>query len=239
MLLLEGMEASYVDLADETHLEFAYVRRFRDVIDTTVPMRASLTALHVGGGACSLARYLAATRREARSEVYEYDELVADVARRQLALHTGPRLRLRVGDARELIGRRPDGSADVVVGDAFVDGLVPAHLATVEFARDLARVLRPQGFYLLNVIDAAPQRISRRVAATLLEVFPQLSLVAPHRVLAGRSVGNLVFVASRLPLSLDRVRVGAARDGEPTDVLPRGEVAWYAAGARPLADAVP
>jgi spermidine synthase len=231
------MEASYVDLADAEHLEFSYVRRIRDVVDVVFPVRRPLRVVHVGGGGGTYARYLAATRTESRSELIEVDPLVVDVARRHLGLQSSPRLKVHQGDARTRVVGRLDASADVVVGDAFVDGLVPAHLATEEFTRHVARVLADGGLYVLNVIDAPPQYIARRIAATLLGVFPEVALLAAHRVFRGRDVGNLVFVCSSTEVPLDRLRVRAARDGEPTDVVGTDEVRFYAAGAKPFTDA--
>jgi hypothetical protein len=235
-LFLEGMEASYVDLAQPEHLEFSYVRRIRDVVDAFFPVREPLRAVHVGGGGGTFARYLAASRTESRSELIEVDPLVVDVARRHLGLQSGPRLKVHLGDARTRVAGRTDASADVVIGDAFVDGLVPAHLATAEFAAQVSRVLVPEGVYVLNVIDAPPQYIARRIAATLLGVFPEVALVAAHRVFRGRDVGNLVFVCATRPVPLDRLRTRAARDGEPTDVVGTDEVRFYAAGAKPFTD---
>ena len=236
MVLLGGMEASYVDIADPAHLEFSYLRRIRDAIDAGHPHRAELDVVHIGGAGCALARHLAATRPACRNEVLEYDPRVAAMARRVLGVHNTARLRLRVTDARPALEAKPDASVDVVVGDAFVDGLVPAHLSTVEFAETVARVLRPGGLYALNVIDAPPLRISRAIAATLLRVFDEVALVAPPRVLRGRTLGNLVFCATAAPLALDTLRVRAARDGEPTEVLHREGVTYFAAGAHPLHD---
>jgi spermidine synthase len=236
-LYLEGMEASYVDLADAEHLEFSYVRRIRDVVDAVFPVRRPLRVVHVGGGGGTYARYLAATREVSHSELIEVDPLVVDVARRHLGLQSSPRLRVHQGDARTRLVGRSDASADVVVGDAFVDGLVPAHLATAEFAGQVARVLTDDGLYVLNVIDAPPQYIARRIASTLLGVFPEVALLAAHRVFRGRDVGNLVFVCSSSVVPLDRLRVRAARDGEPTDVVGTDEVTFYAAGAQPFTDA--
>jgi spermidine synthase len=235
-LFLEGMEASYVDLSSAEHLEFSYVRRIRDVVDAVFPVRDPVRVVHIGGGGGTYARYVAATRAESRSELIEVDPRVVDVARRHLGLQSSPRLKVHLGDARTRVSGRTDASADVVVGDAFIDGLVPAHLATAEFAAEVARVLAPGGLYVLNVVDAPPQYISRRIATTLLGVFPEVALVASHRVFSGRSVGNLVFVASAAPVPLDRLRVRAARDGEPTDVVGTDEVRFYAAGAKPFTD---
>jgi spermidine synthase len=167
MVFLDGHESSYVDLADPTHLEFSYVRRMGDVIDLLRPARQPIDVLHVGGGGFTLPRYVAATRPRSRQVVFEYDAELVRIAREHLALAPSPGLRVRVGDARVRLAERPDASADVVVGDAFDGVAVPAHLATLEFAREIRRVLRPDGVYLLNVIDCPPLRVSRAEAATL------------------------------------------------------------------------
>lgn len=236
LVLLSGMEASYVDIAEPAYLEFAYLRRIRDAVDTRWPPRAELDVLHLGGAGCALARCFAATRPNTRNEVLEYDERVLAMARRVLGVHNTPRLRLRHAEARSVLESRPNGNVDVVVGDAFVDGLVPAHLATVEFARTVRRVVRSDGLYALNVVDAPPARISRRIGATLGAVFPWVAAVAPHRVLAGRGLGNIVFLSAAAPVDLDRVRIRAARDGEPTDVVTGDEFAHFTAGARLVQD---
>ena len=52
------------------------------------------------------------------------------VAREHLGLRATPRLRVKVGDAAELIATRPERSADLVIGDAFDGPDVPAQLST-------------------------------------------------------------------------------------------------------------
>ena len=59
------MEASYVDLADPSHLEFDYMRWMRIVLRAARARRV----LHVGGGGCALARALAAEDPGGRQEV--------------------------------------------------------------------------------------------------------------------------------------------------------------------------
>src|SRR5436309_4208111 len=61
-LLLDGTAQSHVDLDDPTHLEFEYVRRLAHVADLAAAPTAPLRVLHLGGGAWTLARYVAATR---------------------------------------------------------------------------------------------------------------------------------------------------------------------------------
>jgi spermidine synthase len=236
MLFLDGHESSYVDLSHPTHLEFSYVRRIGDVLDLVRPPRQPIEVLHIGGGGFTLPRYVAATRPRSRQHVYEYDGGLVQVAREHLGLRPIAGLKVRVGDARRRLEERPDASADVVIGDAFDGVLVPPHLATVEFAAEVRRVLRPEGIYVLNVIDCPPLRVSRAEAATLLAVFGSVALTADRDLLRERDAGNVVFVASEGPLPLDPLRRSAARGQFPEDLLDREAVARFAGRAPAVRD---
>src|SRR3954452_17759854 len=112
-LLRHGdMDASYVDLADPRHLEFDYLRRMCDVVEALRARRV----VHVGGGACALARALAASDRERRQEVVEVDADVLAFAREHLGLRRAPGLRVRHGDGGAFLATRRDGRADGVLG---------------------------------------------------------------------------------------------------------------------------
>ena len=214
-LVLNSARHSYVDLNDPRHLEFAYVRWIGAVTDVLRPARAPITALHVGGGGFTIPEYVAATRAGSDQLVLELDGGLVRLDREKLGLHTGPRLRVRVGDARVGLAERPSGVYDLVVGDAFGYLVVPWHLATREMAADVARVLRPDGIYAQNVIDYPPDRFIRAEVATVAAAFPYVALIAPRDAIDGRTGSNFVIVASRSPLPLERlrVRVGDARVG--------------------------
>ena len=209
-LLLDGREAGEVDLADPRRLAFAYMRRIADLIDAFRPPGTALDALHVGGGACALARYVEATRPRSRQLVFELDAGVVALAREHLGLRASPRLRVRVGDAAELVRARPDRSADLVIGDAFDGPDVPARLSGPEFAAQVRRVLRPAGVYALNVIDLPPLDAVRAHAAVLGDAFAHLARIAPPGVLRGRAPGNVVLLASGAPLPLVALRRAAS-----------------------------
>jgi spermidine synthase len=237
LLLVDGQESSYVDLEDPTNLDFAYVRRIGDLLDLHAPAGAPLHVVHVGGGGFTLPRYVAATRPGSRSLTFERDGGLVDVAREALGLRTSARMRVRVGDGRELLGALPGRSADAVVVDAFDGPLVPAHLATVEFAREMRRVLRAGGLCVLNVIDIPPLEFARAGAATLLAAFGHGAILAPRRLLHGREGGNVVLAASSRELPLAGLRERAARADQPEAVLAGPELVAFTGGARPMTDA--
>ena len=92
-LLLDGREAGEIDLDDPRRLAFGYMRRIADLIDAFRPSGSAVDVLHVGGGACALPRYVAATRPHSRQIVWEIDPGVVALAKE----HLGVRLKIRVG----------------------------------------------------------------------------------------------------------------------------------------------
>src|SRR5918992_4199821 len=202
-LWLDITRHSYVDLHDPRHLELRYARNFADVIAAAGPSDAparSFDALHIGGGGVTMPGYLTAVYPRSRHVVFELDPELVDLSRKRLALVTGPDLRVEVGDARLLTRRLSDDSQDVVVGDAFGDLSVPWHLTTEEFLTDVRRVMRPDGVYVLNLIDYTPLRFARAETATLAAVFSHVAVLAPPSLLAGDQGGNFVLAASDRPL---------------------------------------
>jgi spermidine synthase len=206
LLVLNSAWHSYVDLADPTHLEFAYTQWLGAVADVLAPAGRALEAVHLGGGGFTMPRYLTATRPGTRNEVYEIDGELVELGRRELDVRLGPELRARIGDARMLIGERPDRSADLVIGDAFGHLVVPWHLATREMAAEIRRVVRPGGIYAQNVIDHPPLRFIRAEVATVAAEFPHVALIASPAAIAGEQKANFVIVASDAPLPLEALR---------------------------------
>src|SRR3954454_24085753 len=74
MLLVNGTPQSHVDLEDPTHLEFEYVRRMGHVLDLAAEEGRPLDVVHLGGGALTLARYVAATRPGSLERDVEIEE---------------------------------------------------------------------------------------------------------------------------------------------------------------------
>jgi SAM-dependent methyltransferase len=221
LLLLDGREAGEVDLADPRRLAFAYMRRIADLIDAFRPPGTAIDAIHVGGGAFALAGYVAATRPRSRQEVLELDPGVVSLAREHLGLRPSPRLRVRVGDAAELLRRRPDRSADLVIGDAFDGPHVPAQLSGPEFASDVRRVLKPGGAYALNVVDVPPNDAVRAHDEVVRGAFAHVAWVGPPGVLRARAPGNLVLLAGAAPLPLAALGRAAAAAVPREQVLER------------------
>jgi hypothetical protein len=237
ILLVDDTPQSHVDLDDPTHLEFEYVRRLGHVLDLAAEPGHPLDVVHLGGGALTLARYVAVTRPGSRQRVMEIDQQLTDLVRERLPLPRDARVRVRHADARAGLAALRAGSADVVITDVFAGARTPAHLTTVEFARDVQRVLRRGGIYAANVADGPPLRFARGQVATLRELFRHVCLLAEPGTLRGRRFGNLVAVASDAPLPIAGYTRRCAADPMPARVVDGRDVAVFAGSARPVHDA--
>jgi spermidine synthase len=215
LLLMDGVEASHVDLDDPTRITFEYLRHLVGVVDAVFAPRSPLDAFQVGGGPCTLARYLTATRRRARVRVVERDAGIVAVSREHLGLDAVPRLEVSVGDGRAALEELPAGSLDLVVVDAFIGLVAPHRLSTAEFIGQVHRVLRPGGLYAMNLIDVEPLELMRAVAAGMTDAFADVAVLADPAVLEHRTSGNLLLLASDRPLPPEATGRALSHDAAP------------------------
>ncbi|WP_300019497.1 fused MFS/spermidine synthase [Pseudonocardia sp.] len=217
-LLVDGTAQSHVDLDDPTHLEFEYVRRLAHVVDLIAPATAPLRVLHLGGGAWTLPRYVAATRPGSTQRIVEIDAGLVDLVTARLPAD-GLGLEVTVGDARAALTSVHPGSVDLLVLDVFAGARTPAHLTSVEYVTAAAALLAPGGVYAANVADGGDLGFARTQLAAVAAVFPELAAVAAPDVLRGRRFGNVVVLGARAPLPVDGLTRRAAGDPFPARVL--------------------
>ncbi len=135
-------------------------------------------AFFIGGGSYSIPRAWANDAGvEARATVAEIDPLVTEVAVHDFWFDPGT-AKIIHDDARRALLLNP-ARYDVVIGDAFTDIAVPAHLVTREFFELVSARLKPDGVFLMNVIDFADRLDAlAAVVRTLRAVFPVVEVWA-------------------------------------------------------------
>ena len=238
LLFVDGVPQSGVDLTDPAYLEFEYIRRMGHVVDLAFPPGEPVHALHLGGGALTLPRYIAHTRPGSRQLVAEVDDALTDLVRARLPLPAGHRIRVRAADAREVVESVRPGSYDLVIADVFAGAVTPPRLTTAEFAAATARALRPGGVYAVNVAAGPPLDSARSATATVSSCYPQTCMIAEASVLKGRRKGNLVIFGSDCALPLAGLQRATASDPFPARVVTGDELRRFISGAPVVTDAV-
>lgn len=234
---INGVPSSHIDMDDPSQLDFEYMRWMAGLVRYHTFSGPRLRALHLGGGACTLARYFAAEYPDARQVVVELDGRLAELVREWFDLPRAPLLRIRVGEAREVTETLSEDSRDVIVRDVFAGSATPVKLLTTEFTAHVRRVLAPGGIYVVNCGDTRDLTKTRREAATIGRIFPHTAIIADPAMLKGRRYGNVVIAGSDVPLGEDpalaRELLGG---GVPAHVWLDGQVRSFARDAKPLRD---
>ncbi|HEU5222072.1 MAG TPA: fused MFS/spermidine synthase [Candidatus Lumbricidophila sp.] len=239
-LYIDDTPQSHVDVNRPDWLGFEYVRRIGHAIDLVRPAGEPITAVHLGGGAMTLPRYVAATRPGSRQQVVELESALVELVREVLPLPRGAQVRVRHGDAREVVSKLPAGlrgTVDALVVDIFAGARTPAHVTSAEFYAVLAPLLAPGGIVSVNIADGAGLAFARAQAATALHVFDHVAVVADPQLLKGRRFGNVVLHASNADLPFDAMPRRLASDPAPARLIEGEDLVRFVAGAPIVTDA--
>lgn len=239
-LIVDGTPQSHVNMDDPSDLFFEYIRRIGHVIDLVAEPGAPITAVHLGAGALTLPRYVEATRPGSNQQVIELEQELVDFVRQELPWSKRANIRVRYGDARDVVAKLPGGmrgTTDLVVVDIFSGARTPAHVTSVEFYRLLTPLLAPHGVVVVNVADGSGLAFARSQAATLVHEFSFVAALAETQVLKGRRFGNLVFVASNEDSITEWMPRLLAGGPHPAKLVAGDEIREFIAGAPLVTDA--
>jgi spermidine synthase len=194
VLSIDGTEQSHVDLADPADLALEYMRRIGFVADEIAVPGAPLRILHLGGGALTLARYIAYTRPGSEQVVVEAEAGLLAFVLEAAPLPRDSRLEIVEGDARSAL---PRGRAfDLVIVDVYIGLDVPPHLLDPAFVVELARLCAPGAVVAVNVADESGAPLARVWRRPFAESFAHTALIAAPTVLTGAGSGNVILLAS-------------------------------------------
>lgn len=238
-LVVDGTPQSHVNLDDPSELFFEYIQRMGHVIDQLGMPGEPITAVHLGAGALTLPRYIHATRPGSRQQVVELESDLVDLVREALPFPRGAQIRVRHGDAREVVAKFPPGlrgSVDLLVIDVFSGARTPAHVTSIEFYREAVELLAPDGIVLVNVADGPGLTFARGQVATLLAAIGNVAALAETQILKGRRFGNIVLVGSKSPLPFEWMPRLLAGGPHPSKVVAGAELRDLIAGAPVVTD---
>lgn len=222
-LMIDGHVHGHVDPADPGRLELDYQARLATIVLALLP-EGPASVVHLGGGAFAVPRALAVDRPGLDQTVIERSAAIIRLAERDLGLRRTDLMRVRKGDGRAQLARLAEGSADVVVGDAFVGQDTPRHMRTVEFMAEVARVLRPGGVYVVNIIDEQPWSGLGAQAAAARTSFADVAAMGSRGVARLRDPGNVFLLASATKLPRGRLTSAGATARHPVALVADGQL---------------
>ena len=203
-MILDKLDHSKLDLTrpEEGQQEYEWI--YKEVLDKRFPPPAPIRTFFMGGGGFTVPSRIVASRPGSHVEVAEIDPAVTRAAEVGFKLDpTG--MEIHNMDARNrittLIESGDTAPYDLIVGDTFNNFSVPSHLTTLEYTRLVKQLLKPDGIYLLNMIDMqVPGMFLSAFVHTLREVFPNIYLISTGRPPTIRQL--FVIVCSAEPLDL-------------------------------------
>jgi MFS family permease len=176
-LYLDHMLHGVVDVNNPRFFFYGYEQLYADVIASRFQPGAKLDALFIGGGGYAFPRYVESAYTGS-VEVVEIDPAVTSIAQSELGLSRSGRMNIHHLDARQHFRNlASDRKFDFILGDAFNQFDVPYQLTTREFDDIIARHLRPDGVYMLNIIDGVHNDFLRSEIRTLRNSFPYVAVL--------------------------------------------------------------
>lgn len=156
-------------------------------------------ALMIGGAGYSFPKDYLAKYPGKPLETVEIDPQMTEIARRFFNLRDDANHKIIHEDGRIFLNRSASGKYDAVLMDAFGSLFsVPFQLTTVEAAREINRVLKPDGIVIFNIGGALSGKSSRFLHAelnTYRQVFPQVLLFKVKDEKPENEVQNFIIVA--------------------------------------------
>jgi tetratricopeptide (TPR) repeat protein/MFS family permease len=210
---LDKLIHSQTDLDAPLALKYEYEWIYEAVIDSFYPAGAPLNAMVIGGGGYAFPHYLEVARPGGYVETSEIDPAVTHAAHEAFGLPRDTAVHIYDMDARNRVSdlmRLKESGAEVpafdcVMGDSINDYTVPRHLTTLEFVRQVDALLKPDGFYMLNLIDMLDSGLFLgAVVTTLQEVFPEVHVFNTGRAPSIRD--TFVVVCSKVPRDLSGIK---------------------------------
>jgi spermidine synthase len=211
-LILDRLVHSVNNLEDVTELYYDYEQIYAGVMAGLFGEDGRPSVLTLGGGGYNFPRYLEVTFPGSHLDVVEIDPGVTETAYNELGLAADTTITTINDDARRFMFYLPKGEQyDVILGDVFNDLSVPYHLTTLEFDRQIADRLTPDGIYMLNLIDGQELSFLRALVHTLRQVFPYVYVSPTEAGLGERERQTYVILAAKV--SLDSLLYGDSLSG--------------------------
>ncbi|MFO0799974.1 MAG: fused MFS/spermidine synthase [Gemmataceae bacterium] len=252
-LNLDHLLHSTVDVRRPTYIYYKHEEIQIEFLRAARKGNDAPKTLLIGGGGYTLPRAAMKLVPGTRMDVVEIDPEVTNVAYEFLGLKKHEHHRDVNMDGRQFVAEVAEkGSYELVIQDAVNDLSVPSHLMTKEYNDAVKRALKPDGAFLLTIIDSVEHgKVWRAAMATLEKTFKHVHLLASSEPPAAErpadpkaaaeyderfaywSAGRQVYVIYASDKPLDLAGLKAATEA----VVPRPPAVWPTAKTAALGPA--
>ena len=184
----DRLSHSKIIMNNITDFQYEYVRIYAAATEQILQNRNNPTFLAIGGGGFVLPRYLKYRWPTSEVDIAEIDPGVTKAAIAAFGLQKNHGLNIFTADGRnfidDIIAKKQAGkwtpTYDFIYGDAYDNFSVPYQLVTREFNEKVARILKKDGFYMLNLVDIySSGLVLSSVFNTLQQTFRNIYVLAP------------------------------------------------------------
>lgn len=155
-------------------------------------------SLMLGGGAYSYPKRYLKKHPQAEIDVVEIDSELTAIAKKYFRLEDSPRLQIFHEDARTFINRSEKKYDNIYFDLVKSPYSAPYQLSTIETARRIHQLLKPEGVVIMNLISSIEGKSSRFLKsqyATYQQVFPQVFLFPVIDPSDKELVQNIMLIA--------------------------------------------
>lgn len=208
----DKLKHSEIDMDNPDNLLYFYTHIYASITHGLRPEPDPINVMVIGGGGYVYPRYVEKHWPGSQVDVVEIDAGVTEAAHAALGLPRDTSIRSHTMDARnfvdDLLLRQKRGhdvpKYDFIYEDAINDYSVPFQLVTQEFNEKIVQLLKPDGVYLINLIEIYNSGLFLgSMLKTLEKTFPHvyvLSEYAPHSIR-----NTFVLAASFMELNLQDI----------------------------------
>ncbi|HYG75596.1 MAG TPA: fused MFS/spermidine synthase [Planctomycetota bacterium] len=127
-------------------------------------------------------------------DVFEIDPAVKDTALKYFQVPPTDKIKIHVGDGRQLMRAQPDKSYDIIFLDAYSSGgQIPWHIMTWEFLENVRSKLTDNGVLLTNIISGIRNVTKQKVPPAALFLSEYKTLKASEMDVKGKGSTSPLF----------------------------------------------
>jgi spermidine synthase/MFS family permease len=221
VMRLDRLTHSLSKVEDPALLFYPHWNMQAELVRLSASRTPAPRVLIIGGGGYTVPRWVETFVPSAQIEVVEIDPAVTEVALKDFGVGPNTRIRSYNMDGRQYIQELAEpGAYDLVIQDAVNDLSVPYHLMTREYDALVRRLLKPEGTYLLTLIDDPTRgELLRSAVVTMQQAFPTVQVLIPAKNRPKRR-GLFIIAGSNQPLDMEGLsRVLAEQGAGPSMTL--------------------